>query len=125
MFNKTSINTNKNNLIKTISTNKIIALTTTINLMDSKAIIKIIKEATLITTKITNQDITIKTTLTTVNNKIISNQINTSKFIKEINIISRPQIKIVTIINKLTIPITKCLNHIIMLSLHHRIIHKQ
>lgn len=93
--------------------------------MDSKPIIKIIKEATLITTKISNQDITIKTTLTMVSSKIITKEINISKFIKEINIICRGQIKIVTIIIKQTIPITKRLNHIIMLFLHLRILHKQ
>lgn len=125
VVNKTSINTSKNNLIKTSSRNKIITITTTINLMDSKPIIKIIKEATLITTKISNQDITIKTTLTMVSSKIITKEINISKFIKEINIICRGQIKIVTIIIKQTIPITKRLNHIIMLFLHLRILHKQ
>ena len=125
VFNKTSINTSKNNLIKTISkTNQIITITTTINLMDCKPIIKIIKEVTLIRTKILNQDITIKTPLTMVSSKTILTEIKISKFIKEINKISRDKIKIVTIIIKQTIPITKWLNHIIILFLHLRITHK-
>lgn len=125
VFNKTSINTSKNNLIKTISkTNQIITITTTINLMDCKPIIKIIKEVTLIRTKISNQDITIKTPLTMVSSKTILTEIKISKFIKEINKISRDKIKIVTIIIKQTIPITKWLNHIIILFLHLRITHK-
>ena len=118
--NKVSIITSKSNLIKIISKNNQITTITTINLMDSKLITKIIKEATLIRTKILNQDIRIRTTTVKVINKTISMEINNSKYTKGITIITKGQIKIVTIIIKQTIRITKCLNHILLRSLFHR-----
>ena len=123
VFNQTRINTNLK-LIKPINKSNLIITIPTINLMDYKPI-KIIKEVTLVWTKITNQDIRIKTTTTTkVSNKITWMVIRISKFIKEINIILRVKIKTVTIITKQTISLTKCLNHIIILLLHLLITHK-
>ena len=85
LFNKVRITITKNNITKTNTRTNQIITTTTINLREDIRITKIIKEAILITTKITNPDIKIKTTITIrVTNRTISFLTSLSKCTNQI-----------------------------------------